>query len=157
MTVSTEPLKCRLRMLCRLKWTLSSLRTEALLLLGTWYVGNLGVRLWGLHCFWLCHRLRSPAVFIEPFPWLRGPPCDSVNPGMFAEHMRWFQIILGFQGCLSPKEERHMHVKGSTVEAWGWSEWSGNDASETVMLLCVLRRFKDLLSRTIPAVFFPQP
>lgn len=108
------------------------------------------------------HSINSLTVFIEPFPWLRGPSRDSFNPEMFAEcaglgpqykmvsHHSWTS------GPLSPMEERHMHInmhiKGKRCVSLRM-EWSVK-ASEQAVLLCSLTRFRGLLSRT-PAVFFP--
>ena len=111
------------------------------------------------------HSINALTVFIEPFPWLRGPSCDSFNPEMFAEcaglgpqykmvsHHYWTS------GPLSPIEERHMHInmhiKGKQCISLRM-EWSVK-ASEQATLLCILKRFRGLLSRTTPVVFFPQP
>lgn len=72
----------------------------------------------GFHLSCRAHRLSSLAVLIESFLWLRDPPRGSFSPGMFAEcfdmgpQYKMVSDHLWISGSLSPKEERHMLIKG---------------------------------------------
>lgn len=109
------------------------------------------------------HSITSLTIFIEPFPWLRDPSCDSFNPEMFAEcaglgpqyktvsgHSWTFRTSQSHGGKTHARKHAHKREAVCKPE----DEWSVK-ASEQAMLLCILKRFRGLLSRTTLAVFFP--
>lgn len=139
------------------EWTLSSLRTESVPLLGSSGMqGSLALASWAPPQHLPMRGSRGS------FPWTWDPLCHSLPPGMLPE-----PAGPGLQckrvsdhscpwGALSPVEQRPLEKythQGKRCEN-PRKGWSGS-ASQQAASLCILRRVRGLLSTTRAMFFFP--
>lgn len=98
-----------------------------------------------------------PPRVCRTLPWLRHSPVTLLLQGCSLSlqtwgcSTRWFHVLLG---ALGPVEERRANKYPSREAVCKPEEGAVRECSEEVVLLCVLRRVRALLSRTTLAVFF---